>query len=165
MAYRNKFDITGRGSEMGHKAEILFKSMFDKFFSSCSRQATLQEQFNHVDFFCDVRMQIDVKSIKNPECIWIELKNVQGKVGWLYGEATHFAFERQKYFVIVKKEDLIELVDRLVDKEDEVGSNEDCTYKVYSRKKWGRHDLITKIKPEDLKLIPHLLLTKNDCTN
>jgi hypothetical protein len=33
-------------------------------------------------------------------------------------------------------------------------------YKLYSRSKYGRKDLLTKIKPKDLKEIPHTCLSK-----
>jgi hypothetical protein len=106
-------------------------------------------------------MDVDVKSIKDPETLWIEFKGISGGAGWLYGKATHFAFERKDEFQIVCKEDLIELVDSLVDKDAHVSSPKACMYKMYSRKKYGRDDLLSKIHPDDLYKIPYILVSKN----
>ena len=40
----------------------------------------------------------------------IELKNVHGNIGWLYGEANYFAFETVDYWIIVEKLLLQELI-------------------------------------------------------
>jgi hypothetical protein len=106
-------------------------------------------------------MDVDVKSIKDPESLWIEFKNIAGNAGWLYGKATHFAFERKEEFQIVSKGDLIKLVDSLVDKDTHVNSPKACMYKMYSRKKYGRDDLLSKIHPDDLYKIPYILVSKN----
>ena len=75
--------------------------------------------------------------------------------------ATHFAFERKEGFLIVSKWDLIHLVDSLVDKDTHVNSPKACMYKMYSRKKYGRDDLLSKIHPDDLYKIPYILVSKN----
>ena len=60
---------------------------------------------------------------------------------------------------MVRKDDLISLVNELCTKE-KVDSPDDCLYKLYSRSKYGRKDLLTKIEPKDLKKIPHTCLSK-----
>lgn len=160
MAYQNKFDTTGRASQEGAKAEQVFKDIVDQFFDSDIQASNLSDQFKHIDFHCNLPIKVDVKSIKDPNTVWIELKNVQGKDGWLHGDATHIAFERPQAFVLVKREDLIGLVDKLVDINTIVDTADDCLYKLYSRTKWGRKDLLTKIRPDDLASIPYLLIKK-----
>lgn len=160
MAYQNKFDRTGRASREGAKAEHVFKVIVDEFFDSDIEATSFSDQLKHIDFHCDLPITVDVKSIKDPETIWIELKNVQGKDGWLLGEATHIAFERPKAFVLVRRDHLLGLVNKLVDADTIVSKASDCLYKLYSRTKWGRKDLLTKIRPSDLASIPYLLINK-----
>jgi len=161
-AYRNEMDRTGRASEQGATAESNFKKSIDGFFGSNIELTGVHNgQFDHIDFRCNVSMDVDVKSIKDPETLWIEFKGISGKAGWLYGKATHFAFERRDEFQIVCKEDLIKLVDSLVDKDAHVSSPKACMYKMYSRKKYGRDDLLSKIHPDDLYKIPYILVSKN----
>jgi|9_EtaG_2_1085328.scaffolds.fasta_scaffold00155_12 hypothetical protein len=160
MAYQNKFDKTGRASQQGAKAEQVFKESVDAFFDVDISPSDLVNQFKHIDYHCDLPMTVDVKAIKDPETIWVELKNVQGKEGWLYGEATHIAFQRPLGFVVVRRLHLLELVERLVDMDAMVSSPAECLYKLYSRSKWGRKDLLTTIKPADLNTLPYVLIKK-----
>ena len=161
-SYRNEMDRTGRASEQGATAESNFKKSIDGFFGSNIELTGVHNgQFDHIDFRCNVSMDVDVKSIKDPETLWIEFKGISGEAGWLYGKATHFAFERRDEFQIVCKEDLIKLVDSLVDKDAHVSSPKACMYKMYSRKKYGRDDLLSKIHPDDLYKIPYILVSKN----
>ena len=159
LEYTNKFDTKGEARTNGYRAEAGFKDALSVFFNAGVRKSTLQEEFSHVDYDCKMQFKVDVKSIKDPSTVWIELKNVQGDKGWLYGDASHFVFEREKYFVMVRKDDLISLVDELCTKE-KVDNPDDCLYKLYSRSKYGRKDLLTKIEPKDLKKIPHTCLSK-----
>lgn len=162
MMYRSEYDKTGRASRRGAEAEIAFKKAMDSFFGSNIEYTDENNgQFDHIDFRCSLGMTVDVKSIKDPETIWIEIKNIKGYDGWLYGDCTHFAFERESFFQLVKKFDLINLVDDLVDRECMVDSPKDCMYKMYSRKKFGRDDLLTKIDPQDLYKIPYIKIKKN----
>lgn len=158
MAYQNQYDKTGAASVNGARAEDKFKESIETFFGATVTDASLSEQYSHTDFTCDVNFKVDVKSMKDPHTIWIEFKNVRGDEGWLYGEATHFAFERPTCFVVVTQSNLISLVDAKVDMETIVDKADDCLYKVYSR--LNRKDLLTKIRPTDLTLIPYFLITK-----
>jgi len=159
--YRNEKDRTGRASKAGALAEDCFKNSIDGFFDSDIHLTGVDNgQFDAIDFKCNLKMNIDVKSRKDPSSIWIEFKNINGYDGWLYGRATHFAFEREHDFIIVSKLDLIRLVNEIVDKNTIVDSPADCMYKMYSRKKYGREDLLTKIRPDDLTGIPHMTISK-----
>ena len=165
MTYQNKFDVTGNASRQGSAAEQVFKESVDNFFDVDITPSNLVEQFKHIDYHCELPMAVDVKSIKDPETVWVELKNVQGKKGWLYGDATHIAFQRPLGFVVVKRLHLLELVEALVDMDAMVSSPADCLYKLYSRRKWGRKDLLTKIKPTDLNSLSYVLIKNENCIN
>lgn len=159
--YRNEKDRTGRASIEGAKAEVVFKDSIDGLFgTNISLTGVDDGQFDHIDFRFSVSMSVDVKSMKDPKTIWVELKNIKGYDGWLYGKATHIAFERDECFKIVSRKDLIWLVNELVDKDDMVDSPKDCLYKTYQRKKYGRDDLLTKILPSDLDKIPSISVSK-----
>lgn len=159
--YRNEYDRTGRASRQGANAENVFKKSLDSFFGANIKFTDVDNgQLDHIDFRCKFEMTVDVKSIKDPNTLWVEFKNVKGYDGWLYGDATHFAFEREEFFLVVKKFDLISLVDDLVDKDCMVDSPNECMYKMYTRKKYGRDDLLTKIHPDDLYKIPYMLIKK-----
>ena len=61
----------------------------------------------HIDYWHDDQ-GVDVKGNNLPDEIWVELKNVQGKHGWLFGEATSIAFDMPELasFVVVDREEL-----------------------------------------------------------
>lgn len=112
--------------EEGKKVEKKFASLFeDATFSTTKEDITQhwdvsipKDKFSKLvkleeDFDSDV-VRVDVKKVKcrlrseglDESIHWVELKNVNGKLGWLYGEADYFAFEVFKYFIIVEKDKL-----------------------------------------------------------
>ena len=90
--------------------------------------------------------------------IWIELANVQGKKGWLYGKAEFIIFETKDQYLIVNREKLSEFIDKAVDKGKVL--TYPCMYKLYQRR--GRKDLITLIKEKDLEEYTVERIEKND---
>jgi hypothetical protein len=75
---------------------------------------------------------------------WIELRNVRGDRGWLYGDADYFVFETNNYYIVVEKFTLQRWIEVKVDKELE-GKH---IYGLYRRN--GRKDLLTIIPTIDL---------------
>jgi hypothetical protein len=64
-------------------------------------------------------IKYDVKGLKkikrydkttNESIHWVEIMNVRGNLGWLYGKADRFAFELNDYYMIIDKEKLQELI-------------------------------------------------------
>ena len=86
-------------------------------------------------------------------------KNVLGKKGWLYGNATHFSFETCRYWIIVEKISLQTLVSDLCKGKERTSNAGDALYKLYSRN--GREDLITKVKTIDLCFIAESMIKKS----
>lgn len=137
----------------GKKTEDLFSDLFLH-----TEEATKEQNIKeHWDVL--VSAKIDVKGLKkssrsgevNENIHWIEIKNVAGNHGWLYSdEVEYFAFETIDYFIIVKKEDLQDLIKEKVEKTF-VKSSSDALYKLYRRE--GRKDVITLIKTIDLVYI------------
>jgi hypothetical protein len=87
-------------------------------------------------------------AVSQDKYFWIELAKSETNLGWLYkSQADAIAFETTDDFIIIKKQDLIELVDTTVDKSAIVSSQKDALNKVYKRKKLHGPGL------EDLTLI------------
>ena len=101
---------------------------------------------------------IDVKGVKknsrndteyDDTIHWLELKNVGGEPGWLYGKAEYIAFRTFTKIVFVKRDKLLSFaLERIKDKEVVDYNPKEC-YVPYSRK--GRADLILKANITDLE--------------
>ena len=108
---------------------------------------------------------VDVKSRKktsrkdknfNDDWIWLELKNVQGKDGWLLGASTHIAFERENEFVLVPRNELFTWVKKAIAERNggkitikcKAKNARDAKYKYYTR--WNRQDLLTQVHYDDM---------------
>jgi hypothetical protein len=109
--------------------------------------------------------KIDVKSIKkvrrnddtpNDNIHWVELKNVNGNLGWLYGEADSFAFETNNSWVLVDKIKLQTLVAHKC--KDKIFCSKPQLYKLYQRK--GRQDVITMVETSELYKIAKEIIPK-----
>lgn len=113
----------------------------------------------------EVNVKFDVKAVKkvnrndsqtNENIHWIELLNVEGKRGWLYGDADYFAFETDDYWIIVEK---MRLQSFIADKcAEKIKTERPELYKLYQRN--GRRDTITLIKTIDLCFLANLILDK-----
>lgn len=76
--------------------------------------------WNHIDLFYtknDKTYSIDVKSMKksnrkdatpDDQIHWIELQNVRGNPGWIYGKADFIAFELMNSWLIISRKKLID---------------------------------------------------------
>lgn len=171
MLSKNKFDSNGSSLQMGQNAENAFvvcaeKKGFKVFKSS------FNDEMNHIDFFLqtseNVKSSVDVKSRKkinrsddsvNDDLIWIEFKNVQGRNGWLYGKADFICFEREADFVMVNRQSLSKLCEKLVDTSLINVHTEMPLYSAYQRK--GRKDILSLIKITDIiNNIKHIIFSK-----
>lgn len=161
---RNKYD---RRSclEIGQKAEDVFARMATERGWKVTVASNYANINDHWDLLIEKgkeRYKVDVKGMKRlsrhdssvqDQWIWIELHGVrEHDRGWLYdGKAELVAFEKEGAFLIVMRDDLIKLVERLVDLNATVHSGKAARYKVYSRP--GRPDKITMMETEKLESI------------
>jgi hypothetical protein len=102
------------------------------------------------------------RSAKNTQedLIWLEFKNVQGKVGWLCGNTDVIAFERKDDFVLVNRGALLDWAEQKCDLNRRVSYSGDALYKGYQRK--GRKDLISIVKMRDITdQVPHRVWSKD----
>ena len=158
---RNKYDKRDC-LEIGQRAEGVFARIaIQKGWgvTVASNYANINDHWDLLIKKGPERYRVDVKGMKRlsrrdsdvqDKWIWIELHSVRERDrGWLYaGKAELMAFEKKGSFVIVKRDDLIELVEQLVDLNTTVHSAKAARYKVYSRP--GRPDKITMIETEKL---------------
>lgn len=84
---------------------------------------------------------------------WLELRNVVGAPGWLYGKAAYIAFRMQKQIVFVKREKLLDFALKMSYGKDIVYDPPKAFYVPYKRKKYGRDDLTIKAKTKDIEAI------------
>jgi len=135
---------------------------FAKLFKSHKRSSKSQDINEHWDL--EISHKIDVKGLKkvrradsdvNEHFHWVEIKNVHGNSGWLYGEADYFAFELQSFWVIVSKEDL---QNRIAKKTIKTYYDSPTVYGLYQRK--GRKDVMTIVPSYDLCSIATAMVEK-----
>ena len=78
--------------------------------------------------------------------IVVEFLNTMGNKGWLYGDCDYFVFEREHDYVWCDAKELVELTDKVVDKNTRVESYRDAEYKTWGRIHQGKKDLISRIE-------------------
>ena len=139
--------------------------------------ATGMEQLDHVDFHLTseeedgtMTAMVDVKPRHyfkpktkgihrnddydfDDEWLWIEFKNVSGKLGWIHGIADFIAFEIKESFIVSYRKELCDWCLEHVDIKNIVPSAQEAKYIAYSRK--GKQDLIARILTEDVIKLPH----------
>lgn len=138
------------------------EEQFAKLFSNYKKSTTQQDINEHWDL--EISHKVDVKGLKkvkrgdtttNENFHWVEIKNVHGNKGWLYGKADFFAFELNDFWVIVPKE---ELQQRIAMKTVKTYYDEPTKYGLYQRS--GRKDVITIIPSYDLCSISVAMIEK-----
>jgi len=87
---------------------------------------------------------------------YVELKNVQGKNGWLYGKTNFFAFETYDYWIIIEKEKLQDFIKNKC--KDKIRCETPTLYQLYTRK--NRMDIIVLVKTIDLMAIAKTVINK-----
>lgn len=135
--------------QQGKQKEFQFSKFFEKVVAS-TREQDIQE---HWDF----AVRYDVKMIKrelrggeyDENIHWVEIKNVHGNRGWLYGEADFFSFEVDSYWVIVAKDTLQEFIKEKCHRKQVCDTPQ--LYQLYQRT--SRKDIITLVKTIDLMFI------------
>jgi len=161
MVEKNKFDKTGKCAEEGAYAEKTFTELA-KAKGFIVEEATKEQNIKeHIDYFLkgkDKTVSVDVKARKrtsrqnkkfNDEWVWVEIKNVQGKNGWLYGKADFIVFERESDFILCPRKSLIGIVNSFVRFDLAIVDRAyQAKYRLYQRYK--RRDQITQIKMEEI---------------
>jgi len=133
-----------------------------KFLQSCkNKNFTVTHSSKHEDIYehWDFKVNsstVDVKALKrinrsdsmfSTDYTWVELQNVRGNTGWLFGEADYIAFEQIDHFLIVKRRDLIDFCQNKI-QDQFVPKASEALYKKYQRN--NRQDIISLISLKDL---------------
>lgn len=159
---RNKFDKKD-SLELGENAEHLFIVLAVKLGWKVSASSKNENINEHWDFLIEKDKEfskVEVKSKKRINrgdkdeqiaLIWVELRNVKGEPGWLFGKADLIAFEKEKSFILVKRLDLLALVNKKVNLVAKVRDPKDALYKIYTRA--GRKDKLTLLPSKDIEEI------------
>lgn len=163
----------------GKKKEEEFKQALSKILEEKNINYTIEKtSFNddvrkHIDFTltCEnKKWSFDVKAKKKvnrddkkaaDDLNWIELKNVRGCDGWLYGEATHIAFEINEGFMLVKRTDLINLIKEKCQDSTIYPSEQHKIKEIYKKyNRAGRKDVIILVPNSDLQKIQEKFIPK-----
>lgn len=127
---------------------------------------------DHVDIWWNSpkkgRIGIDVKDVKknnrnDENCDdtihWLELTNVKGEKGWIYGKADYIAFRTFSKIIFVERKKLIPFALECIKNKETVNYNPEECYVPYRRK--NRLDLIVKVKTSDLENIAKFCIDCN----
>ena len=159
---RNRFDKKD-SLEIGEHAEGVFILLAVKQgwkISASSNDENIEDHWDYLIEKDDVRFKVEVKSAKRinrtdnesqSDYTWVELRNVRGKIGWLFGKADLIAFEKESSFIFVKRLDLLAVVNKKVNLVAKVNNTKDALYKIYTRA--GRKDKLTLLHTSDIEEI------------
>lgn len=136
---------------------------------TCEKSLRNEDMFQHIDFWWNSpkkgRVGVDVKGIKrhnrkdkevDDTIHWVEIQNVRGNKGWIYGDAMYIAFRTLSQIIFVKTDVLRSLSEEKVKGKELVYNNPKSCYVPYQR--WQRKDIVYKIPTEDLIKISDFII-------
>lgn len=153
----------------GKRVEELFLSLMETAGYKARLSSESDNKYKHIDVWFSLiagekEYGVDVKAAKklsraddsvDYSIHYLELKNVWGNSGWLYGEAHYIAFEIESAFIIVSTPRLRAWVAENVENKW-VNKAKDAYKMKYSR----ADDVITLIKVDDLLDIANRIIDK-----
>lgn len=135
------------------------------------KSSTNEDIHKHVDLWWTINDKViglDVKALKkqsrndnsyDSNIHWIELKNVNSKPGWIFGEADYIVFEGVDVWIVVKRKVLLTFLRQTVNFDIIHNSSSNLAlYELYRRN--GRNDLICKISITDLLKLKSKIIMK-----
>jgi hypothetical protein len=133
----------------GNYYEDLFKSRVLLLGMKYKKGTQKDDWYKHIDCYVN-GYGVDVKGNRHLETIWLELLNVNGNKGWLQGDAFYIAMfiKELNIFSIYKRLDLLAHIKENVNQYTE---NKNEYNKFYTRKKWGKKDILVKYRYNDIK--------------
>lgn len=152
----------------GDEAEQRFVKSLQVYGFKNKKSSDYDDIHNHWDYIVDFPFKVDVKSSKrfnkenihpNDAYVVLEIKNVHGNKGSIYGDADFFAYELHDYFVLVCTKVLRLWIATSVDMGNYTGHVRDSYKKVYTRK--GRKDLMTILPLDAIKKMSSSIILKN----
>ena len=142
---KNRLD---RCSNDGNYFEELFKSKVNSSGLKYTEATKQDDWYKHIDCYVN-GYGVDVKGNRYLETIWLEHTNVNGNKGWLRGGAKYIAMHIKELdvFSIYHRDDLLDFVNKNV---KEKTTNKKDYFKFYTRERWGKKDLIVKVRYSDI---------------
>ena len=143
-----------RSIEEGRSVERVFSEVAARRGINMVKGSRSDDMFRHIDFWGGGE-GYDVKAMKRIRrgmeqqdvLFYVELTNVNGYNGWLFGEATYIAFEMEGCFCIVDRARLTTVVKGVTTLLPLVCKP--TLHRVYSRV--GRKDRLVLVDMEDIK--------------
>lgn len=132
--------------EEGNKTEDHFKNVMEQKGYIVEKTTAYDDMQRHIDFYVNDQ-SVDVKGNRHLECIWLDLKNVRGRDGWLNGSATYIVMDIKELgqFIFFLREDLLDYCLKI----NETTYSKWDFNKIYTR--YGRKDQIIKVRYDDIK--------------
>lgn len=133
----------------GKYFENLFEQKVNDLGLDFKKSSRKDNIYRHIDCYVD-GYGVDVKGNRHLNTIWLEIINVRGNKGWLDGDAMYIAMhiEELDCFCLFYRKDLLQFVTNNV---SEKTTKSKDYMKFYTREKWGKQDVIVKVKYDDIK--------------
>jgi hypothetical protein len=126
-----------------------------------------EDMFDHWDFKVIIKgreFKIDIKSLKEQARVdyhWIELQNVRGEKGWLYGKADYILFECMEEWLLVKRQTLLDYtIGKTNGKPLIYTKSIDHLKAGYTYQRYKREDITTILSTDELKSIQAKVIKK-----
>lgn len=157
----------------GKETEFMVGESLVKYCGGTFEIASFEEDTKrHIDLWWESpkkgRIGIDVKGVKklkrsdnetDDSMHWIEIRNTQGKKGWIYGDMEYIAFVTNHDILFVKPKELYGNI-----LFNTIGKNllhENINLELYSPyQRKDRKDVIIKIPTSELREISHFSISK-----
>jgi hypothetical protein len=145
---------TAHTTAMGTNAERRFYDGCMNKGWNIRQSSSYENRVRHYDFEVNGDY-IEVKAMKaprrgmapDPSIIYLELKNIEGGEGWLYGDADFIAFEQPSGFLVVCRTELVSLAERMMSRCRRVHVSGEYNT-LYSRA--NRSDLVMVLHIDDI---------------
>lgn len=151
--------------DSGKLAEQAFADLVAQPVIKADKRQDIQE---HWDLKDAQGIKYDVKAMKrwkrsDPDPTdrmhFVELRNVNGELGWIYGLADYIVFETRSYWLLVSRKRLCYHIEASIDGEIHDSPK---VYRLYQRK--DRNDLMTVVPTVDLLAISEQVIRKTTTT-
>ena len=77
----------------GHISEEKFRNFMNEIGVGAEKTSERIDKYDHVDFIVGENTPVDLKGDKNTDAVWLEIKNVWGGKGSLFGKAKYIVIE------------------------------------------------------------------------
>ena len=144
--------------------EFIMKAIESTLGGTCEKATKKEDTKRHIDFWCNSpkkgRIGVDAKGRRkenrsdkkyNDDIQWIEMYNVKGEKGWVYGESEYIAFMTSEDIIFVKTEKLRKFGEKVIEGKDTLygkASKPKGFYEPYCRD--GNKEVIFKCPTTDL---------------